>query len=156
VAAYRGDDAELRTLVGAGHDPSERDPATGWSPLMIAAAEGHLAAVSVLLEADAEVNATNPSGRSALMFAARYGYTPIAEELIRHGADVDLVPHSNPRWPALIAAAYFGHVDTVRLLVDHGADVDLRDETGKTALMWAGEQGHRQIEEALHGAAAID
>jgi len=37
----------------------------------------------------------------------------------------------------------------VRLLLEKGIDVYASDKTGRTALMWASEQGHTQIAELL-------
>jgi hypothetical protein len=112
---------------------------------MIAAAEGHGRAVSALLESGADANGRNTRGRTALMFASRYGFTPIAENLIHNGADVNAVPYTLPRWPALIAAAYAGQIDIVRLLIANGATVSYRDDDNKTAEMWANEQNHTNV-----------
>jgi ankyrin repeat protein len=55
-------------------------------------------------------------------------------------------------------AAANGHTETVKLLLDRGAAIDVRDNEGKTALVWAREKGHTEIvqliEAALQKAAA--
>ena len=58
-----------------------------------------------------------------LMFAARCGHLEIVRELVKNGANVDLVNESG--WSVLILAAYYGHVGVVKYLVESGASVDL-------------------------------
>ena len=152
TAAYRGNATEIERLLRAGEDPNRVDPVSGLTPLMITSAAGHLGAVKQLLSPTRiEVNATDPSGRTALMFAARHGYDMIGARLIEAGADVDLAPHTEHPWPALSAATFYGHTPVVRLLVENGADIDYRDENQKTALQLAQEQGYEDVVEALGG-----
>ena len=75
----------------------------GWTPLMKAAEENRVEIARLLLEHNANINATNRKGRSVLSFAA-------APSMNRNTA-----------------------CDTLRLLLDHGADVNLKDENGQTA-----------------------
>lgn len=42
-------------------------------------------------------------------------------------------------------AAREGHPDIVRILVDKGADINIKDKNGRTALMWAIENGHSDV-----------
>jgi Ankyrin repeats (3 copies)/Ankyrin repeat len=126
----------------------------GWTPLMIAAAEGHAETVSALVEAGANVNATNALGRTALTFASSYGLAAIVKVLLDHHADPNIIPKDSTGWTAVIAAAHNGHLEVVRLLLDHGADVSIQDKQGRTALAWAQAQGHADVALALREAAA--
>ena len=116
---------------------------------MYAAAEGHEEIVSILIQAEADVNAMNELGRTSLMFSASYGFFEIAEMLLEKGARTDDVPNDETGWTAIIAASFSGHRNLVRLLLEHGADQNIRDTSGKTALMWAEEQGHRRVARTL-------
>ena len=126
----------------------------GWTPLMIAAAEGHAETVSALLESGADVNATNALGRTALMFASSYGFLAIVNDLLGHRADPNIVPRDSTGWTALIAAAHNGHMEVIRALLDHGADASIKDKQGKTALAWAEAQGKVELAQALRDSTA--
>ncbi len=55
-------------------------------------------------------------------------------------------------------AADEGHVNNVRVLILAGADINARDKSGKTALEYAQENGHRVIVRLLkqHGAITFE
>jgi ankyrin repeat protein len=121
----------------------------GWTPLMIAVAEGNEEVVSVLIKSGANVNAKNKLGRTSLMFASKYGFYSIAKMLLENNANTDEIPNDKDGWTAIIAAVYEGHDDIVNLLISHGADTKIQDKNGKTALMWAENQGNTKIVELL-------
>lgn len=58
------------------------------TPLMRAAAIGHLEVVRQLLQEGADVNFRGPRGSTALMFAAGGGHLEIVQVLVENGADV--------------------------------------------------------------------
>ena len=100
IAAERGDEAMVTTLLSKKADPSvttERWPDDGWTPLMAAAAAGHVGIVEKLLKAGADVDASNANGRTALMFAAWYGRAAVIQALLARGASphtIDELGHS--------------------------------------------------------------
>ena len=59
----------------------------GWTPLLIAAQNGHAEAVKTLLEAKSDVNKAKPNGKTALMNAASFGHPDVAALLLGAGAD---------------------------------------------------------------------
>jgi ankyrin repeat protein len=61
------------------------------SPLFLAASEGKLDAVRYLLDAGANVNASDKQGRTALAEAAYYGHVDVVRELLLQGADINAV-----------------------------------------------------------------
>jgi len=60
----------------------------GESALILAAANGHSACVTALIEAKADVNLPAENGGSALMFAAANGHSPCVTALIEGKASV--------------------------------------------------------------------
>lgn len=130
--AYSGDVTQLRNRQFSTQEINERVKGTGcngWTPVIIASAEGHEAMVKELIQLGANVNATNPLGRSALMFASRYGYEQIAESLLKAGANPNLITENGPR-KAVIAAAEQGHAAVILLNLKYGAKVSKKDCAG--------------------------
>ncbi len=85
----------------------------GETPLMLAARTGQVHAVTVLLDAGADRNATETwNGQSALMWAAAEGHVPVVQTLIDHGADIHA--RSNSGATPLLFAARKGSMDAVR------------------------------------------
>ncbi|KAL6110763.1 cdkn2b [Pungitius sinensis] len=93
--------------------------------LTTAAATGNTADVKTLLQAGASVNGANRFGRTALQ-VMMMGSLPVAQVLLKHGADPNVTDRSSGATP-LHDAARTGFLDTVRLLVEFGADPQARD-----------------------------
>ncbi len=91
-----------RLLVARGADVdfvNERN--IGATPLMMAAAYQAADIVNMLLENEADVNIVDSNGDPAINWAAYYGYTDIAERLLKAGASTEQVGHGNPRQIAM-------------------------------------------------------
>ena len=147
AASYSGSTDIAKAMVAMGSDPNAAvtaESARGWTPLLIAAAEGHKNTVAALLDAGADPNVRNELGRTALMLASSYGFTAIVKLLLARGADPNLAPTDEHGWTALMVAARGGHVETVRALLK-GAAVTLTDKSGNTALALAEAQGQSGV-----------
>ena len=88
----KGDVTGLRALVASGADVNLRNR-FDWTPLMLAANEGHTPIVTFLLAAGAAVQAVNNAGASALAYAALRGRCRTIEVLLDAGASLDVRPH---------------------------------------------------------------
>ena len=64
-----------------------RERRDGWTPLMVAVAEGQLPSVERLLALGAKVDVRNTHGRTALLLASWYGNDKIVERLLAAGAN---------------------------------------------------------------------
>ena len=136
----------------------------GATPLMHAAAFGNLEIFRILLDAGADVNATNESKATALLWAARQpekarlliergadpnakskqGFTPLMGASIRPGNSAivalllekgaDANASSLLGFSALHLAAKAGDVESMRLLIAKGADAKLADAIGRSSL----------------------
>jgi ankyrin repeat protein len=106
----------------------------------------------LLLNAGASVSERNGGGWTSLMLAASAGNVPIAETLLKNGAEVDarvIGGEQTEGMTALMAASLHGHVGVMRLLIEHGANVQLRAHGGFTALTLAASKGYDECVEVL-------
>ncbi|TDH16300.1 hypothetical protein EPR50_G00018150 [Perca flavescens] len=115
--------------------------------LTTAAAMGNTADVEYLLRAGAEVNGVNCFGRTALQ-VMMMGSTPVAQLLLKHGADPNVADRSTGTTP-LHDAARTGFLDTVRLLVQFLADPKTKDKTNNRAIDLARQNGHLDVVDFL-------
>ena len=144
--------AALETKIKDGDDLA--------TPLIIAARDGKLDFVKVLLryEANIEARATIKidreviEGCTALWIAAAKGHFDVVRLLIEQNAEVDGRTSTNST--PLRAAAFIGHLDIVRCLVENGADVNARNNFNTTPLMVTCYKGHLDVASYLvkHGA----
>jgi uncharacterized protein len=98
--------------------------------------------VRSLLERDADVDARDASGATALVAAAYSNQVDVARSLIEAGADVN-VKDERQQSAYLIATSEVG--DDPRLLeltLANGADVDAKDSYNGTGLIRAADRGH--------------
>jgi len=121
------------------------------TPLVIAAHNGHLKSVRILLDYRADIEARGTlkienvvaEGSTPLWAAAFAGRHDVVKLLIRKTADVDgrTAMGSTP----LRAASHEGHLDVVRCLVESRADVNARTQYEATPIMAACDYGHLSI-----------
>lgn len=138
-AAREGRVDEMRSLLASGAKADEREPRLGVTPLVLAAAGGHLAVVQALLDAGADPNLPTEANNTALSHAVVAESLPIVQLLIQRGADPNIVPAKDSHdGTALTIAAGRGRADITLFLLEHGADVDFVDPNyGMTAISFA-------------------
>lgn len=111
-------------------DPNQRSSG-GVTMLMNAANTGDLNRIRALVDKDADVNAQDDFGWTALRFAVRKHYDDAVQELIEAKADVNLCSKSG-RTPLMSAVANDAP-NIVQLLVSAGADLTAKNGDGLTA-----------------------
>lgn len=116
----------------------------GDTALKIAAYNGHLTIVKMLLQSGASLESDD---WSALTYAALNAHTEVAEFLIKKGADVN-APSKNGTTP-LMAAARRGAFDLVKILVAKKANLHAATDRGETAVDIALKRGNTEIAEYL-------
>jgi uncharacterized protein len=136
-----GDVAQVRAWLDAGLDPDFPADRIG-TGLMIAAWNGDLPMMDLLVVRGADVNKVNALGEQALMHAAWRGNSEAIKWLLARGARVNRGPM---QWSALHYAAFSGHEKAVALLLENGADINARSTNGSSALMMAVYEGHEQL-----------
>lgn len=88
--------------------------------------------------------------KTALMYAAQYGFIDSVKILLQNGANInhqtaesncysehDYFCIHNARRTALMYAAQEGHFEIIKYLISQNADINIRDSQGKTALDYA-------------------
>lgn len=93
--------------------------------------------IAKLIDAGADVNATDSEGRTALLLAAKNGMTDAATLLIDRGADVS-VKTKDKRTALHMAVRSRSITDK---LLEHGAFIDAKDIKGCTPLYLASKEG---------------
>jgi ankyrin repeat protein len=101
--------------------------------------------VRALLAGKADPNAQEgKGGQTALMWAISERHSAVAEELLRHGADVNA--RSKTGFTALMFAAQQGDLDATRILLDAKASPnDVIPKSGATPLIIASAIGHPDV-----------
>lgn len=146
--AVRNADESIVQLIAAAEDVNlEAKAKDSFTPLLLAAENGHLDIFKHLLSRGAEKNVVDADGLTPLHLAAKNGHVALVKMLLQYSADIE----SENFWkqtPVMIACQA-GNVETVRCLVNHGARPDHGDYYGKTPLSDAAGRGYRQIVEIL-------
>ena len=83
-----------------------------------------------IIRFQADVNAKDDKGITALMEASRRGYLFTVEALIRAGADVNATTHSG--WTALMQAVKFSHPQTTQAIPRNRTFPKNQTEMGKS------------------------
>ncbi|XP_052462249.1 ankyrin repeat domain-containing protein 50-like [Carassius gibelio] len=178
ISVNRTDPSDGRTLLAAaahaglidvaalllchGADPLLNDN-QGQTALTLAARQGHVGVLQLLLEWVQEQRSKSPTaqalleqvdseGWTALRSAAWGGHKEAVRLLLEAGAEIHGCD-SNGR-TALRAAAWGGHEEILLTLLDHKAEVDRSDSDGRTPLIAAAYMGHKEAVEILLNAGA--
>lgn len=122
----------------------------GAFPLAVAAREGHMEIIDLLLGAGANPNLESPDrGQTALKLAAKKGRNSVILTLLEAGADINFrggkYRYDLSESPALFFATSKGHVNTVKLLLEQGADPYIENRYGITAIAAAAQEGHIDV-----------
>ncbi|KAL6046305.1 Ankyrin repeat domain-containing protein 53 [Balamuthia mandrillaris] len=143
LMCLQGNPAIVARLIDNGADINALD-GKGSTPLHLAAANGHLECVKVLLDRHADPNVEEPYNRcSPLHHAAQYNQTQVLQLLIESGATVDHKDR-NGVLPIHKASAQ-GHLEAVQILLGAGAFLHAEDREGNNAFLLALLSGHSQV-----------
>jgi ankyrin repeat protein len=122
---------------------------------MLAANEGDLPMVKVLIDGGADVNASDSGGwaplsKSVYNSEMKRGFAEVVRTLIEAGANIEATIGYGVR-PLMLAAGY-GETEVVETLLNAGADVLARNEGGYTALMMVKQKHYVDVINLLHEA----
>ena len=140
----------VQLLLAKGAPVNARsEDSNGNTVLIEAASGGSVETLTLLLNAGADLKATNNDGETALMKAVALDHRyqpatrlPMIELLLNKGADINAKDKSG-RTPLLHsveqhmseAGGIISHPEVVKLLLEHGADINASDEQGDNALI---------------------
>jgi len=143
--AVKFDDINVvQTLISQGMDPNGSDH-TGMPWLLIAAREKSEKVAKLLMDnPKTDLDALDPSGENALMFAALNKDLPLLKALIDKDAEVN-----KKGWTPLHYAATSGDVEIINVLLEESAYVDAASPNGTTPLMMAARGGSVNAVNAL-------
>jgi len=132
-AAHHGSVDCIAALVALGGDPRAKD-SCGFTPLMIAAAGGHVEAVRELLKHDDRINLASDYGWTPLNLAAGRGHEAVVRFLLQRGARYDI-----------FTAVARGDLERVQTLVSQDKALLEEEAGGETPLVWAAEHNRPRI-----------
>lgn len=143
----------LAQLSGGSADIDRRtEDGLGFSPLALAAQEGHYGIVKVLLQKGARQSVRTDGGCTALIMSAIHGHARVAKLLIDSGADVDASDSNGVT--SLYSAALKGHPKVVKVLIEAGAGVNICASDGCMPLHPSSRDGHLAVVKLLVEAGA--
>lgn len=148
-ASALGHAETLRELLDSDSAQANAVSPDGFTPLGLAAFFGQPETARMLLEhgADPNIASRNAMRVAPLHSAVAAQRLDIAEELLRHGADVNAAQADD--FTPLHEAAQNGQVAMIDLLLRHGANLDARKSDGQTSLDVARAAGQQAAEVAL-------
>jgi ankyrin repeat protein len=132
-------------------DPNEDPHVDGVTGVHVAAEEGHLECVNLLIEAGADVTVLDEEERSALFLAVKGNYGEVASALVKAGADPNTpyVDDEGESHNLLMDSIIVENADFALLLIEHGADLYYKDDHQVTTLLQAAHRGITNVTEAL-------
>lgn len=139
LAARSGDAAAMKSALAAGGGTEGQERMSQRTALHFAAENGNMEVVRMLLDAKANANAQDRTGKTPVTIAAERGKPEVLKALIAAGGN----PNSRDQVEGspLLWASGLGGPETVAILLDAGADPNVQDVNGMTPLMWAAGVG---------------
>lgn len=128
-AARAGDLEMLKVFAESQYDFNRQD-GKGYSPLILAAYNGHYDAVMFLLANKADPCLKDKRGNTALLGAIFKGEVRIARELMKAPCTTNDRNNAG-QTPAMYAALFQRH-EILEALKENGADLDAEDNAGNT------------------------
>ena len=149
-AARLGATEMARQLLEEGADPNVKG--MGYTPLGLAALNGHPRIADWLLQFGADVDKRSDNGLTPLMNAALLNNIGVIKEILRYDTEIDR--ENNAGRTALSYAAEGGAEQAIELLLGRGADVNAVDHKFNAPLFWAASRDQRSAIRLLlrHGA----
>lgn len=129
-----GDVAGTRLLLQNGANPNGNDQVRGMRPLIMAAYEGNVDIVKLLLQYGANIEIMDHAAITPVQWASKNNQFEMVQLLLSSGADVNTAEGSDV---TMVHAAIMNQrVEMLDLLLKNGANVNAQDDSGQTPLMF--------------------
>ena len=152
LAARSGDLAAMKSALASGGGTEAQERMSQRTALHFAAESGNMEVVRMLLDAKANANAQDRTGKTPVTIAAERGRAEALKALLAAGGN----PNSRDQVEGspLLWASGLGGPETVEVLLAAGADPNVQDVNGMTPLMWAAGVGKPETVALLLGKGA--
>ena len=143
---------KLAKMIEEGTVDPEQDPhVDGVTGVHVAAEEGHLECVNLLIAAGADVTVVDEEDRTPLLLAVKGNYGEVASALVKAGADPNTpyVDDEGESHNLLMDSIIVENEAFALLLIENGADLYYRDDHKVTTLLQAAHRGKSNITKAL-------
>ena len=138
----------VQSLLEQGAKKDYRGPVNeGATPLTMAADQGYIRIVSLLLDHGADVNYQSDRKDTALTNAARQGHMAVVRKLLEYNADIDIT--NKIGFDAGMEAVYHAHDAVAVLLIERGISLSNVSRDSRTMIQMAGENGTPRTLEAI-------
>jgi SAM-dependent methyltransferase len=144
-AVLMGTARDVNALLSTGISPDTL--IDGFTALHLAAGDGRLQIVKVLLRAGASVDLPCSAGGTALYVAIQMGQLAAARRLAEAGADPAF--KDNQDNTLLHLACNLGRADIVKWLLQLRVDPQSKNKHEETAAVWAARSGFKKLAESL-------
>jgi hypothetical protein len=144
TAVEHGSLTDAKSAIAKGANP-KANQTLFWTALN----QGNFPMVYFLMESGVDSRSKSKKGVSPLSYASFLGNLELVTRLIQAGAPVNEGDEKAWGWTPLMRAAMMGHLDVVQALLKAGADRSAQDLDHKTALQYAQERKHPEIEKLL-------
>ena len=139
LAARSADPVAMKAALAAGGGTEAPERMSQRTALHFACESGNMEIVKMLLDAKANPNAQDRTGKTPVTVAAERGKTDVLKALLAVGGDVNA--RDQVQGSPLLWASGLGTTETVLILLNANANPNIQDVNGMTPLMWAAGVG---------------
>jgi len=138
-AIENGDLDQIKAILSDNPDKVNEKDASNNTPLHLAALQGNLGIVKMLVDKGADINLGDNENSPPIVNAALRNHPEIVKYMLDHGASATL-KDDNQMTP-MHFAAMGGDTQIMQMLLDKGAEADAANSSGVTPLVYAAYRG---------------
>ncbi|XP_046341394.2 ankyrin-1-like [Haliotis rufescens] len=144
IASETGNLSKVKLILSQGRPDIKCKEWIGWTPVMLAAGNGHREVVELLVSKGSSMSLVNKRGDNILHCACWGGEVEMVKYILSHDME-DINSRGCKKGTPVMVAALCGHKEVLELLVGEGADVSLVSEKGDNILHLACRGGNVEV-----------